>query len=59
MRLLINVKEVFYANILMMKKHQVKIKQTLIIEIGLSVLSHPIQKMIPMRIWISSVTSDQ
>ena len=39
MRLLINIKETFLANMLIMKTHQ-----TLIVEIGLSVLNHPIQK---------------
>ena len=39
MRLLINMKETFLANILIMKTHQ-----TLIVEIGLSVLNQPLQK---------------
>ena len=39
MRLLINTKETFWANMLIMKTHQ-----TLIVEIGLSVLNHPIQR---------------
>ena len=39
MRLLINIKETFLANMLIMKTHQ-----KLIVEIGLSVLNHPIQK---------------
>ena len=39
MRLLLNIKEIFLANMLTMKTHQ-----TLIVEIGLSVLNHPIQK---------------
>ena len=44
LRLLINVKEVFLEDILMMKKHQVNLKQRLIVEIGLSVLNHPVHK---------------
>ena len=39
MRLLINMKETFLANILIVKTHQ-----TLIVEIGLGVLNQPIQK---------------
>ena len=39
MRLLINIKETFLADMLIMKTHQ-----TLIVEIGLSVLNHPVQK---------------
>ena len=39
MRILIRIKEAFLAHMLIMKTHQ-----TLIVEIGLSVLSHPIQK---------------
>ena len=39
MRLLINMKETFLTNMLIMKT-----LQTLIMEIGLSVLNHPIQK---------------
>ena len=39
MRLLINIKETFLTNMLIMKTHQI-----LIVEIGLSVLNHPIQK---------------
>ena len=39
MRLLIYIKETFLANMPIMKTHQ-----TLIVEIGLSVLNHPIQK---------------
>jgi len=36
-RLLINIKEVFLTNMLMMKKHRVKLKQILIIKTGFSV----------------------
>ena len=39
MKLLVNMKETFLANMLIMKMHQ-----TLIVEIGLSVLNQPIQK---------------
>ena len=39
MRLLINMKKTFLANMLIIKRHQ-----TLVVEIGLSVLNHPIQK---------------
>ena len=36
----------------------VKLKQTLIVEIGLRLLSQPIQENIPMRICIPSLTRD-
>ena len=39
MRLQINIKKTFLANMLIIKTHQ-----TLTVEIGLSVLNHPIQK---------------
>ena len=59
MRLLINIKEMFLANILMMREHQVKLKQTLIVEIGFSVLNYPIQRKIKMRTYIPSLSRDQ
>ena len=42
--LLMNTKEAFLANILMMKKHLVKLKQTWMTEIRFNVLNHPIKK---------------
>ena len=59
MRLLINIKEMFLANILMMREHQVKLKQTLIVEIGFSVLNYPIERKITMRTYIPSLSRDQ
>ena len=44
MTLLINIKEVFLANILMMKKNQVKWKHTWLAEIKFNVINHPIQR---------------
>ena len=37
-------KEVFLANMQMMKKHEVKLEQTLIAEIGLCLLNYSLQK---------------
>ena len=59
MRLLINVEEVRLANMPMTKKRQVKLKQTLIVRIGLSVLQLPIQGTIPMRTCTPSLSRDQ
>ena len=42
MTLLINMKENFLVNILMGKKHQVKLKHTWIAEIWFNALNHPI-----------------
>ena len=39
-----NIKEEFLANILMMKRSQVKFKQTYTAEIGFNVLYHPVYK---------------
>ena len=50
MTLLIDMKETFLANILMMRKHQVKLKQPWIAETGLKELTHQYTKNIPMGI---------
>jgi len=44
MTLLINMKEISLVKILMMKKHQVKLKQIWIAEIKFNALNHPIQR---------------
>ena len=44
MTLLINMKEIFLANMLMRKKHQVKLKQTWIAVTRVKVLNNPSQR---------------
>ena len=39
-----NYKELLLANILVTKKHQVKLKPALIVEIGCNALNHPFLK---------------
>ena len=52
MTLLINIREIFLASILMVKKHQVNLKQTQITEKRFIVLNHPIQREVNEDLYI-------
>ena len=58
MRLLIKFKRGILGKYANDEEWPVKLKQTLIVEIGLSLLSQPIQENIAMRICIPSLTRD-